>query len=1084
MVAWARRWLAPPAAGDEQTARTASLLHTIALTTLVGLVLFVLFTVPVGEHRLVRAGTGGLVVALELGVLLTLRGGRVALASRLQTFGLGLILAGYALLLTGITLPGYGAFFVLIAAANLLFDRRTSLYFTGAVLVTTLALAALEAGGAVPVYPIGAPDLPSALAIQVLLVTLMAVLMQLATDLVDQALARQSDSNRALESARASLEAQVRGRTAELSALNAQLRQEIDERSGALAALQASEEKHRLLLDSIRSPVLALNADMSILYCNDAFAELVDSPMDALEGRHLVERFPAFARTGSYAAFQRALETGEPQEAEGEFPGGHYLQARVYPTPWGILSIAEDVTERRKGELERAQFASQLRTAAETASRLSAILDPEDLVRETVDALRERFDLYHVHLYLLDRDSGDLVVRAGSGSVGRVLEASGHRIPLTATQSLVARAGTTRQVVTVRDVAAEPAFLPNVLLPETRSEVAVPLVTDRGLVGVLDVQDDQPDRFTSYDIDTFVILAGQIAVAIEKARLFRDQHRIEAELREARRRLDTLLQSLPHVLLYETGGGRETIIGNTQAMLGYPIERFVEDRTFFPGLIHPDDSPRLDARVAEWNATGKPDVLTLEFRCRHAEGRDIWVRDDMVGVAQEEGRSYMAGVLLDVTERRETEEERLRFIEQLRTAAEVGESLKTLLDPEALVGEIVQLIQDRFGLYHAHLYLYDPHLDALVVRAGSGEVGARLVAAGHAIALDTPASIVASAARDEDLVNVDDVRQDARFMPNPLLPETRSELAVPLMIRQELIGVLDVQDNRPARFSASDRDTFRILAGQIAIALENARVFDELKTVAERLKEVDRLKSEFLANMSHELRTPLNSIIGYAELILMGINGELDGETQADVQAIYDNGQQLLALINDVLDLAKIEAGRMRLEIEDVLVGPLLDEIRTSNAGLLLKKPIEMSIEVESGLPAIRCDRLRVQQILNNLVSNAVKFTEEGHVWLRAFRDDGMIAIEVQDTGIGISDEDLGTIFEKFRQADGSFTRRARGTGLGLAITHHLVKLHQGRIDVRSQPGAGTTFTVRLPIHTYPPEPEPLLFALGAGEPA
>jgi PAS domain S-box-containing protein len=1086
MVAWARRWLVAPVVGDAETTRTANLLHTIALASLIGLVLFVVLTVSVGEHRWARIGTGCLIIALEIAVLVAVHRSHVAFASRLQTFGLWGILTGYSLALTGITFPGFGAFFVLVAMASLLLDRRTSVQFTGVVLSTTLLLAVFQARGVVPLYPLGEPDLIASLAIQLLLITMMAVLMQIATSLLNQALSDQAHGNRALEASRASLEAQVADRTAELSAVNAQLRQEVDERSAALEALQVSEEKHRLLLDSIRTPVLALNADMSILYCNDAYAEMVDTPMDRLEGRHLVELFPLFARTRSFAAFQQAIATGEPQTAEGEFVDGHYFQARVYPTPWGILSIAEDITERRRADIEREQFASQLRTAAETASRLSTILDPEDLVRETVDLVRERFDLYHVHLYLLDGTTGELVVRAGSGSVGRELEARGHRIPLGAGQSLVARAGASGQVVSVADVQSEPGFLPNAMLPETRSEVAVPLVTDHGLIGVLDVQDDQPGRFTAYDIDTFVTLAGQIAVAIEKARLFHDQQRTQEELRDARQRLHTLLESLPQVLLYETGGGREAIIGNTQAMFGYPIERFVEDRRFFPSLIHPDDSPRLDQGVAEWNASGKPDVLTQEFRSRRADGREIWIRDYMVGVKPEGGLPYMAGVLLDVTERREAEEERLRFIEQLRTAAEVGESLKTLLDPDALVHETVQLMRERFGLYHVHLYIYDKHQDALVVRAGSGEVGARLVASGHRIPLDAPASIVAQAALREELIKVDDVRSDARFLPNPLLPETRSELALPLMVRQDLIGVLDVQDNHPARFTAADLDTFRILAGQIAIALENARVFEELKRVAERLKEVDRLKSEFLANMSHELRTPLNSIIGYAELILMGINGEQDAETQQDVQAIFDNGQQLLMLINDVLDLAKIEAGRMRLEMEDMLVGPLLDEVRTSNAGLLLKKPIEMSIEVESALPAIRCDRLRVQQILNNLVSNAVKFTDRGHIWLRAYREGAMIAIEVEDTGAGIGDEDLGTIFEKFRQADGSYTRRARGTGLGLAITHHLVKLHHGRIDVRSQVGVGTTFTVRLPIHAHPFEldVEPFLLAFGQGEPA
>jgi len=229
---------------------------------------------------------------------------------------------------------------------------------------------------------------------------------------------------------------------------------------------------------------------------------------------------------------------------------------------------------------------------------------------------------------------------------------------------------------------------------------------------------------------------------------------------------------------------------------------------------------------------------------------------------------------------------------------------------------------------------------------------------------------------------------------------------------------------------------------------------------------MDRLKSEFLANMSHELRTPLNSILGYTEVMLMGIDGEMDPETKADVQAIYDNGQHLLQLISDILDLAKIEAGRLNLNFETVDMRPLIDEIVTSTNGLLLKrqKSVEFNVEIAGDLPVAQVDRLRLNQILNNLLSNAVKFTDAGHISLRAVGDGDHICLEVEDTGIGISPADQEKIFDQFRQADGSYKRRAEGTGLGLSITRHLVQMHGGTIAVHSQPGQGSTFTVRLPL--------------------
>ncbi len=289
---------------------------------------------------------------------------------------------------------------------------------------------------------------------------------------------------------------------------------------------------------------------------------------------------------------------------------------------------------------------------------------------------------------------------------------------------------------------------------------------------------------------------------------------------------------------------------------------------------------------------------------------------------------------------------------------------------------------------------------------------------------------------------------------------------VPITVGNDWLGVITATSKIEGYFDEDKLHLYRTLADQGAVALRTARLYDETQRTSERLKEVDRLKSEFLANMSHELRTPLNSILGYTEVMLMGIDGEMDPETQADVQAIYDNGQHLLHLISDILDLAKIEAGRLNLNFESVDIRPLIEEIITSTNGLLLKrqKSVEFKVEVAEDLPVVQVDRLRLNQILNNLLSNAVKFTEEGHITLRATGDGDQICLEIQDTGIGINPADQEKIFDQFRQADGSYKRRAEGTGLGLSITRHLVQMHGGTIIVSSQPGQGSTFTVHLPL--------------------
>ena len=216
--------------------------------------------------------------------------------------------------------------------------------------------------------------------------------------------------------------------------------------------------------------------------------------------------------------------------------------------------------------------------------------------------------------------------------------------------------------------------------------------------------------------------------------------------------------------------------------------------------------------------------------------------------------------------------------------------------------------------------------------------------------------------------------------------------------------------------------------------------------------------------MSHELRTPLNSIIGYSEIMLMGINGPLNKENTEDVQAILNSGRHLLNLINDILDLAKIEAGRMALDIDDVSIHALLDDIKVSHSPILHQKPLRLVFEIQDDIPTIEADSLRLKQILTNLLTNAIKFTDQGSIYLRVRYENGWLFLAVQDEGIGISEEHLSTIFEQFRQVDGSSTRRAEGTGLGLTITNHLVQLHGGMIEVESQLGVGSTFTVRLPV--------------------
>ena len=244
----------------------------------------------------------------------------------------------------------------------------------------------------------------------------------------------------------------------------------------------------------------------------------------------------------------------------------------------------------------------------------------------------------------------------------------------------------------------------------------------------------------------------------------------------------------------------------------------------------------------------------------------------------------------------------------------------------------------------------------------------------------------------------------------------------------------------------------------------------QLKMMYEKARESDRLKSEFLANMSHELRTPLNSIIGFSKVILKGIDGEINERQRADLTAIHNNGVHLLGLINDILDLSKIEAGRMELIREETDVNELIDEAVETSLGLIRDKEVEIRVEVEENLPRLMVDKTRIRQVLLNLLSNAIKFTEKGAITINAAAGNDEVVIVVSDSGPGFPEEELSKLFDQFRQLDGAMNRKKGGSGLGLAISKRFVELHGGRIWGKSRMNHGSSFYFTLPIPAVPEE--------------
>jgi signal transduction histidine kinase len=291
----------------------------------------------------------------------------------------------------------------------------------------------------------------------------------------------------------------------------------------------------------------------------------------------------------------------------------------------------------------------------------------------------------------------------------------------------------------------------------------------------------------------------------------------------------------------------------------------------------------------------------------------------------------------------------------------------------------------------------------------------------------------------------------------------RAILAVPMVREGQLIGCLVVSRNRPGDFPAETVELLRTFGTQSALAIQNARLFHEIADKSRQLEAASQHKSEFLANMSHELRTPLNAIIGFSEVLAQGMFGEINEKQTEYLGDILDSGRHLLSLINDILDLSKIEAGRMDLELSEFDLPQAIQNALTLVRERALRRGIALHHTVADRVGEIRADERKVKQVLLNLLSNAIKFTPEGgRIDVRAAPADGLIEVSVTDTGVGIAPEDQEAVFEEFRQV-GTADKKAEGTGLGLALSRKFIELHGGRIWVTSQVGVGSTFTFTLP---------------------
>jgi signal transduction histidine kinase len=327
-------------------------------------------------------------------------------------------------------------------------------------------------------------------------------------------------------------------------------------------------------------------------------------------------------------------------------------------------------------------------------------------------------------------------------------------------------------------------------------------------------------------------------------------------------------------------------------------------------------------------------------------------------------------------------------------------------------------------------------------------------------------SLIARTALEAKTIHIPDVLADSEYAWTEARERGgyRTMLGVPLLREGIPIGVIAMSRSTVRPFTDKQIELVTTFADQAVIAIENVRLFDEIQDKSRQLAEASEHKSRFLANMSHELRTPLNAILGYTELIQDAVYGEPPDKMKTVLERISRNGKHLLGLINDVLDLSKIEAGQLVLMLDDYSIRDVVHGVYGAVETLAASKKLGFKVEMPRDLPPGRGDERRLTQVLLNLVGNAIKFTDRGEITIKASAENGDYMLAVRDTGPGISEADQQKLFQEFQQADNSITKAKGGTGLGLAISKRIIEMHGGKIWVESAPGQGSTFSLTLPI--------------------
>ena len=863
-------------------------------------------------------------------------------------------------------------------------------------------------------------------------------------------------------------------------------------------ALRASEERFRLLFENNHT-VMMLIEPMSgaIRNANQAAATFYGYSLNELRAMNIsdinqltpeevyAERMSALSEERNYFHFQHRLSSGEIRLVE------------VYSAPVEVdgspllFSIIHDITERKRAEEEKLGRARQLAALLGASQSLTESLNLSEVSQTIVDKAANVLGVENAALYLVEGEH--LYLSAATPPLPTELPQMFRRTTLT-DHPHIAEALATRQLICLPDATSAVLTAAEGQIRDTlelQTILYVPLAARKDAAGVLILATtDRTRGFTEHEQHVARALASHAALAIANARLYQDTtlHLREleeqiAERKQAQEQLHLVVESAPNaILLMGHDGGLRLVNAQVEHYFGY-------DRTELLGMNIEQLIPlrfrsQHQVHISHFLASPQPRPMGMDrnLDCLRKDGSEFPAEIGLTPLVSSREPLVMV-TIVDITARKQAEENLRRHINYLTGLREVDQAITSSFDVRLSLNILATRAVPLLKVDAVAILLLDPVTNTLQYTGGHGF----WTNIPYFSSVRLGESYAGRAVLERRMVQFPNLGYEPNhyFLTGFLKDEKIvSYYGVPLIVKGRVVGVLEVFNRTPVDRNQEWFDFLNSLANQAAIAIDNARLWEQVQRharelelrVADRtaalnrsnaeLEHANRTKDEFLANMSHELRTPLNSILGLAESLLEQRRDPLTDYQQKTLQIIESSGQHLLELINDILDLSKIEAGKFDFFPQPVDIDALCRSSLAFVKSQAARKSIAVTYQNEASITTLDADPRRLKQVLVNLLTNAVKFTPEGgqvSLEVKSNEEHEFVEITVKDSGIGIAPHDLKHLFQPFVQVDSKLTRQFEGTGLGLALVHKLTDLQGGSVHVESEVGSGSRFTVRLP---------------------